>query len=83
MLYQRLNPKSSLRDAVLHFKETAPDELKTTEEMRAQSNEMFLKDFALSMVAYNLTTVLPDYLRPAHRPDQGGAFPRRYRCDRW
>jgi hypothetical protein len=29
-----------------------------TEEIRAQSNEMFLKDFALSMVAYNLTTQL-------------------------
>jgi hypothetical protein len=29
-----------------------------TEEIRAQSKEMFLKDFALSMVAYNLTTQL-------------------------
>jgi len=34
MLYQRLNPKSSLRDAVLHFKETAPDELKTNKRRR-------------------------------------------------
>ena len=34
MLYQRLNPKSSLRDAVLHFKETAPDELKTNKRLR-------------------------------------------------
>jgi hypothetical protein len=29
-----------------------------TEEIRAQSKEMFLKEFALSMVAYNLTTQL-------------------------
>jgi hypothetical protein len=29
-----------------------------TEEIRAQSKDMFLKEFALSMVAYNLTTQL-------------------------
>ncbi len=34
MLFQRLNPKSSLRDAVLHFTETAPDELKTNKRLR-------------------------------------------------
>jgi hypothetical protein len=34
MLYQRLNPKSTLRDAVLHFKQTAPDELKTNKRLR-------------------------------------------------
>ena len=34
MLFQRLNPKSSLRDAVLHFVETAPDELKTNKRLR-------------------------------------------------
>ncbi len=34
MLFQRLNPKSSLRDAVLHFVETAPDELKTNRRLR-------------------------------------------------
>lgn len=34
MLFQRLNPKASLRDAVLHFIETAPDELKTNKRLR-------------------------------------------------
>lgn len=34
MLFQRLNPKASLRDAVLHFVETAPDELKTNKRLR-------------------------------------------------
>lgn len=34
MLYQRLNPKTSLCDAVLHFVETAPDELKTNKRLR-------------------------------------------------
>ena len=37
MLFQRLNPKSSLRDAVLHFVETAPDELKTNKRLREGS----------------------------------------------
>ena len=34
MLFQRLNPKASLKDAVLHFVETAPDELKTNKRLR-------------------------------------------------
>lgn len=34
MLFQRLNPKASLKDAVLHFIETAPDELKTNKRLR-------------------------------------------------
>jgi hypothetical protein len=34
MIFQRLNPNSSLRDAVLHFVETAPDELKTNKRLR-------------------------------------------------
>ena len=34
MLFQRLNPQASLRDAVLHFVETAPDELKTNKRFR-------------------------------------------------
>lgn len=34
MLFQRLNPKASLCDAVLHFVETAPDELKTNKRLR-------------------------------------------------
>jgi hypothetical protein len=29
-----------------------------TEQIRAQSKEMFLKEFSMSMVAYNLTTQL-------------------------
>ncbi len=37
MLFQRLNPKSTLRDAVLHFVETAPDELKTNKRLREGS----------------------------------------------
>ena len=37
MLFQRLNPKSSLVDAVLHFVETAPDELKTNKRLREGS----------------------------------------------
>jgi hypothetical protein len=37
MLFQRLNPKASLRDAVLHFVETAPDELKTNKRLREGS----------------------------------------------
>ena len=37
MLFQRLNPKSSLRDAVFHFVETAPDELKTNKRLRENS----------------------------------------------
>jgi hypothetical protein len=37
MLFQRLNPKASLRDAVLHFVETAPDELKTNKRIREGS----------------------------------------------
>jgi hypothetical protein len=34
MLFQRLNPEASLRDAVLHFIETAPEELKTNKRLR-------------------------------------------------
>lgn len=34
MVFQRLNPGASLRDAVLHFIETAPDELKTNKRLR-------------------------------------------------
>jgi len=34
MLFQRLNPEASLRDAVLHFVKTAPDELKTNKRLR-------------------------------------------------
>lgn len=34
MLFQRLNPKATLVDAVLHFVETAPDELKTNKRLR-------------------------------------------------
>lgn len=34
MLFQRLNPNASLRDAVLHFVETAPEELKTNKRLR-------------------------------------------------
>jgi hypothetical protein len=34
MLFQRLNPKASLLDAVLHFIETAPAELKTNKRLR-------------------------------------------------
>jgi hypothetical protein len=34
MLFQRLNLKASLRDAVLHFVETAPAELKTNKRLR-------------------------------------------------
>lgn len=34
MLFQRLNPHASLRDAVLHFVETAPAELKTNKRLR-------------------------------------------------
>jgi Transposase DDE domain len=37
MIFQRLNPRSSLRDAVLHFVETAPDELKTNKRLREGS----------------------------------------------
>jgi Transposase DDE domain len=37
MIFQRLNPDSSLRDAVLHFVETAPDELKTNKRLREGS----------------------------------------------
>lgn len=37
MLFQRLNPNSSLRDAVLHFVETAPAELKTNKRLREGS----------------------------------------------
>jgi len=37
MLFQRLNPNTSLRDAVLHFVETAPDELKTNKRLREGS----------------------------------------------
>ncbi len=37
MLFQRLNPKSSLCDAVLHFVETAPAELKTNKRLREGS----------------------------------------------
>lgn len=37
MLFQRLNPKASLRDAVLHFVETAPAELKTNKRLRQGS----------------------------------------------
>ena len=37
MLFQRLNPKASLRDAVLHFVETAPNELKTNKRLREGS----------------------------------------------
>ncbi len=32
MLFQRLNPQSSLSDAVLHFTQTAPAELKRTSD---------------------------------------------------
>lgn len=34
MLFQRLNPAASLREAVLHFVETAPPELKTNKRLR-------------------------------------------------
>lgn len=34
MLFQRINPKASLRDAVLHFVETAPAELKINKRLR-------------------------------------------------
>ena len=34
MLFQRLNPGASLRDSVLHFVETAPEELKTNKRLR-------------------------------------------------
>lgn len=34
MLFQRLNPKASLKDSVLHFVETAPAELKTNKRLR-------------------------------------------------
>lgn len=34
MLFQRLNPKASLRDAVLHFVQTAPEELMTNKRLR-------------------------------------------------
>ncbi len=34
MLFQRLNPQSSLSDAVLHFTQTAPAELKTSDSAR-------------------------------------------------
>lgn len=34
MLFQRLNPRASLRDAVLHFVATAPPELKTHKRLR-------------------------------------------------
>lgn len=34
MLFQRLNPRSSLTDAVLHFIETAPPELRTNKRLR-------------------------------------------------
>jgi hypothetical protein len=34
MLFQRLNPRASLRDAVLHFVATAPPELKTNQRLR-------------------------------------------------
>ena len=34
MLFQRLNPQSSLNDAVLHFIETAPPELRTNKRFR-------------------------------------------------
>ncbi|WP_231745945.1 IS4 family transposase [Rosistilla oblonga] len=37
MLFQRLNPKASLRDAVLHFIATAPPELKTNKRLREGS----------------------------------------------
>jgi Transposase DDE domain len=37
MLYQRLNPDTTLNDAVLHFIETAPDELKTNKRLREGS----------------------------------------------
>ncbi len=37
MLFQRLNLKASLVDAVLHFVETAPDELKTNKRLREGS----------------------------------------------
>lgn len=34
LIFQRLNPNASLRDAVLHFVETAPDDLKTNKRWR-------------------------------------------------
>jgi len=34
MLFQRFNPHSSLSDAVLHFTETAPAELRTNQRLR-------------------------------------------------
>ena len=37
MLFQRLNTGASLRDAVLHFVETAPDELKSDKRLREGS----------------------------------------------
>ncbi len=37
MLFQRLNPKSSLRDVVPNFVETASDELKTNKRLREGS----------------------------------------------
>ena len=37
LIFQRLNPNASLRDAVLHFVETAPDDLKTNKRWREGS----------------------------------------------
>jgi hypothetical protein len=53
MLFQRLNPHASLRDAVLHFVETAPDELKTNKRLREGS--LSTKNSSFSDARHRLT----------------------------
>lgn len=58
MLFQRLNPKSSLRDAVLHFVETAPDELKTNKRLREGSLSTRSSSYSDARHRLNLETAL-------------------------
>jgi hypothetical protein len=53
MLFQRLNPKASLRDAVLHFVETAPAELKSNKRLR--EGTLSTKDSSYSDARHRLT----------------------------
>ncbi len=53
MLFQRLNPQSSLSDAVLHFTQTAPAELKTNKRLR--EGRLSIKTGSYSDARHRLT----------------------------
>lgn len=60
MLFQRLNTKASLRDAVLHFVETAPDELKTNKRLREGS--LSIKSSSYSDARHRLSLKVANWL---------------------